>query len=67
MAQLSSQQLSTRDSFESLIRLLEPGLNLMLSAGDRLARLTGGEDTDWEPPRSVGTEALRRRVGPPAV
>lgn len=65
MAQLSSQQLATRERVESLIRLLEPGLNLVLSAGDRIARVVGAEDTSWEPPRSVGMDALKRRVGPP--
>lgn len=65
MAQLSAQQLVRRDRIESLIRLLEPGLNLVLSAGDRLARVVGVEDTSWEPPRSVGTDALKPRVGPP--
>jgi len=34
-------------------------------AGDRLARVVGGEDSSWEPPRSVGMEALKRRVAPP--
>lgn len=50
MPPLSARELATRDRIESLIRLVEPGLDLVLALGERVSRLAGAED-DWEPPR----------------
>ena len=33
-----------RDQVESLIRLMAPGLNLLLAAGERLSKLVAPED-----------------------
>lgn len=58
MSPLSAREQATRDRVESLIRLMEPGLNLVLALGERVSRLAGRDD-DWEPPRGpvsgVGT------------
>ena len=59
MSPLSAREQATRDRVESLIRLMEPGLNLVLAVGERVSRLTGGDD-DWEPPRGPVSG-----VGPP--
>lgn len=48
---LTPEQRRTRDRFETLIRLMAPGLNLVLAAGDRLSRLVGPEDDDYYPVR----------------
>ncbi len=49
MAHLTPAQQAWRDRFETVIRLMAPGLDLLLAAGDRVSRLVGGDD-DWEPP-----------------
>ena len=64
MAPLSARERARRDRIESLIRLMEPGLNLVLAVGERVSRLAGSDD-DWEPPRGPvpGTTVPR----PPAA
>lgn len=52
VARLNSDQLRRRDQFESVIRLAEPVLNVILGAGDRLSRVVEPEDNDYYPPRS---------------
>jgi len=37
---------------ERLIRLAEPGLNLVLAVGDRISRVIERDDPDYYPPRS---------------
>ena len=44
MAQLTPTQLRRRGRVELLIRLLQPGLDLMLAAGDRLSRVVDRSD-----------------------
>jgi hypothetical protein len=62
MARQTPQQLAVRRRIESLIRLCEPGLNLMLWAGDRLSRRVGPDDGDYVPPRPLDDSSpLRRR------
>jgi len=39
MASPTPEQVRRRERIESLLRLAEPGLNLMLAAGDGLSRL----------------------------
>jgi hypothetical protein len=56
MAQLTPRQQGIRDRVESLIRLAEPGLNLVLAVGERISRIAEPEDHDYYPPRAVGTE-----------
>jgi hypothetical protein len=57
-----SQQLKRR-RLEALISLAAPVLDLVLAAGERLSRLTGGADYEHYPIRSPG-EALP--LSPPA-
>jgi hypothetical protein len=52
MASLSPREQAVRDRIEALIRLTEPGLDLLLAIGDRVSRLVERDD-DWEPPRRV--------------
>ena len=53
MAPLTPQQLRTRERFETLIRLMAPGLNLVLAAGERLSRIVEPEDPEYYPVRST--------------
>ena len=53
---LTPEQLRTRDRVESLIRLMTPGLNLVLVAGDRLSRLVEPVDHEYYPPRQGQVE-----------
>jgi hypothetical protein len=48
---LTPSQLRTRERVELLIKLMEPGLNAILSAGDRISRLVEPEDHDYYPAR----------------
>lgn len=56
MAPLTQREQAIRERVETLIRLMEPGLDLMLAVGDRVSRLLERDDT-WEPPRSEGMPA----------
>jgi hypothetical protein len=56
MATLTAEQRRTRDRVETLIRLMAPGLNLILAAGERLSRLVEPEDHEYYPPRAGGHE-----------
>jgi hypothetical protein len=49
--QLTPSQLRTRERVEFLIRMMEPGLNAILSAGDRISRIVEPEDHDYYPAR----------------
>ena len=50
MASLSPHEQADRDRIEALIRLTEPGLDLLLAIGDRVSALVERDD-DWEPPQ----------------
>ena len=50
--QLTPDQLRTRERIESLIRLAQPGLNIVLAAGERLSRLVEPDDPEYYPPRT---------------
>jgi hypothetical protein len=63
MAPMTPTQEAWRDRFESAIKLLAPGLDLVLAAGERLSR-TLGPDDDWDPP--VRPRDRRARVAPGA-
>ena len=55
MAPLTPQQLAWRGRVETLIRLMEPGLDLMLAVGERIARVAEPEDLDvLATPRRLG-------------
>jgi hypothetical protein len=53
VADLTPSQLRTRERVEILIKLMEPGLNAILSAGDRISRLVEPEDHDFYPARPL--------------
>jgi hypothetical protein len=48
---LTPEQRRTRDRVELLIRLMAPGLNLILGAGERLSRIAGPDDDEYYPVR----------------
>ena len=54
MGALTPIQRRRRDEIESLIRLAEPFLNLVLAVGERVSRVVEREDYDYYPPRSRG-------------
>jgi hypothetical protein len=54
MATLTPDQRRTRDRVETIIRLAAPGLNLVLAAGERLARVVEPDDPDYYPARPSG-------------
>jgi hypothetical protein len=56
VAKLTADQIRTRDRFESLIRLMAPGLNLLLAAGERLSRIVEPDDPEYYPARVEGNE-----------
>ena len=65
MAALSPREMAIRDRVEALIRLMEPGLVLVLAAADRVSRLVERDDA-WEPPRPLGERpAFTAPGGPP--
>jgi hypothetical protein len=49
MTPLTPNQRAWRGRVETLIRVMAPGLDLLLAAGDRFSRVVGRDD-DWEPP-----------------
>ena len=51
MAQLTPNQLRTRERIEGLIRLAAPGLDLVLAVGERISKIVEPEDTEYYPPR----------------
>ena len=64
MAPPSPTQLAWRGRIETLIRLAQPALDLVLAAGERVSRIVEPEDLDWTPPRAVSTPVPAPRVGP---
>jgi hypothetical protein len=56
VAKLTADQIRTRDRVESLIRVVAPGLNLILAAGERLSRIVEPDDPEYYPARVEGTE-----------
>jgi hypothetical protein len=62
MASLTPDQQRTRDRFELLIRVMEPGLNLVLAVGERISRVAQREDVDYHPARPPGLD-LHPRAG----
>jgi hypothetical protein len=57
-------QLALRARIEALIGVVAPVLDLVLFAGDRVARVAGRNDIDPEPPRRIaGSPPERLRAG----
>jgi hypothetical protein len=48
---LTPDQLRTRDRVEGLIRLMAPGLDLVLAVGERLSRIVEPDDPGYYPVR----------------
>jgi hypothetical protein len=69
MATLTPAQRRNRERVETLIRLMAPGLNLVLAVGERISRLVEPVDHEYYPPRAGHTEppppqpAAERREG----
>ena len=51
MAPLTPDQVRRRNQVETLIRLMAPGLNVMLALGERLSRIAEPDDPEYYPPR----------------
>lgn len=69
MAQLTPEQRRTRDRVETVIRLMAPGLNLVLAAGERLSRIVERDDAEYYPVRTTLPEGdegrpKEERAGP---
>ena len=65
MAVLSPTQEQVRDRIEALIRVAEPGLDLLLAVGDRVSRFVGGgEDTEPRPVRPEDRPPARATRAP---
>jgi hypothetical protein len=48
---LTPEQRRTRDRVETLIRLMAPGLNLVLMAGERISKVVAPNDEEYYPVR----------------
>jgi hypothetical protein len=59
----SPTQLAWRGRIEAMIRILRPGLDLVLLAGERVSRAVEREDLDWAPPRPVSPPRPPVQVG----
>jgi hypothetical protein len=66
MAHRSPGQLALRGRIEAMIGVAAPLLDVVLFAGDRIARVAGRNDIDPEPPRRVGTPAPTPLAAPRA-
>jgi hypothetical protein len=62
MPRWTPEQVRLRERFEGLIGVLEPALDLVLAAGDRISRIAGPED-DYYPIRPGG-EAFKLEPPP---
>jgi hypothetical protein len=60
---MNPEQLRRREQVESLIRLMAPGLNLVLAVGERLSKIVEPEDTESYPPRAADPESPPRSQG----
>jgi hypothetical protein len=62
MAKLTPDQIRTRDRVETVIRLAQPALDLVLAVGDRVSRVVEPDDPEYYPARVEGVPEP-----PPAV
>jgi hypothetical protein len=65
MAQLTPDQLRTRQRVEGVIRLGAPLFDLVLAVGERVSRIVEREDTGYYPPRVTSETAPERDAAPP--
>ncbi len=62
MAPPTPRQVQIRGRFEVLIRVAEPGLNLLLAVGEAVSRRLEPDDPDYVPARPPGESSpLSRR------
>ena len=62
MPPMTPDQARNRRRVESLIRVMDPALDLVLAAGDRISRVVEPEDVEYYPPRVTrGDEATPQR------
>lgn len=62
---LTPEQRRRRDQVETLIRLMAPGLNLVLAAGERLSKIVSPEDDEYYPVRSgLSDQRVRQSAAP---
>ena len=67
MATLAPDQRRRREQIETLIRLMAPGLNLVLAVGERLSRIVEPDDPDYYPVRSTSPEPPPKPEGAEAA
>jgi hypothetical protein len=65
MASLTPEQRRTRERVETLIRLMAPGLSLVLSVGERVSRIVEPEDHEYYPIRSPSSDPGADTAGTP--
>lgn len=63
MGTLTPVQRRRRDRLEAVIRLAEPGLNLVLAVGERMSQLVQRHDDDYYPPQRGTLPPSRRAPG----
>lgn len=66
MAPPTPAQLRARARIEFVLRLAEPGLNLLLAAGDRVSRVVDRREDDPIPAIRFPNEVRPLPPGPPA-
>jgi hypothetical protein len=64
VAHRTPRQLANRRRVEAVIGLAAPALDVLLYAGERLARVAGRNDVDPEPPR-LARRGARSPLGGP--
>jgi hypothetical protein len=57
---LTPDQMRTRERVEAVIRLMAPGLNLVLAVGERLSRIVEPDDPEYYPVRTQLPEGDER-------
>ena len=48
---MTPDQLRTRQRIEGLIKVMSPGLDVVLAVGERISRIVEREDVEYYPPR----------------
>jgi hypothetical protein len=56
VANLTADQLRKRERVETLIRVMAPGLNLLLAVGERVSRIVEPDDPEYYPARVEGQD-----------
>jgi hypothetical protein len=65
MGALTPAQRRTRGRVETLIKVMSPGLNLVLAVGERISRLVEPVDHEYYPPRTGQVEPPPRSTAEP--